>query len=183
MNKGHVLRGVLSAGLVLVAAGSHAETPSAPMQVAQAAQPAPQGASRVIEKRTVTISPDGRTTRTETTRTSISYGQGHGRPAHAAPARALNMTGDWRIHNSSNKSTCAIRFDGAPNAASGRASTMGCAGVMALAGIDKWRYAQGQVSLYRMSGSVAVTLRRIAAGQYRATQGHGAFANTMTLYR
>ena len=166
-----------------------------PFGAASNARPAPQPAQAVLppiqrtdETKSVTVSPDGRSMRTETTRTTVGIDPNK---AVEAAARILGgaqgganqgIPGVWQAQSSSNRSMCSVQLYGSPTAASGAAASSGCSFGGALSGLSGWRYQNGQLELLK-GETVSLRLNQLGPNRFDGQMTWGPLTTTIALYR
>jgi len=160
------------------------------------ASPAPM--ERVSERSTTSISADGRSTVTRTTRTSVGVNPGvtagaagallglavGGQPQQPG-ARQMGMVGSWRATTASSSaasgggSVCKVLLYGEQPSQSGRAASSGCAFGGPLNGLTSWRMMRGRLELMR-GGMVSLALDPLGPDRF---DGVGPFRTTISLTR
>lgn len=125
-----------------------------------------------------------------TTRTSTSVSFNPDKAASAvdgllsAAARPADgsIPGTWTSRSSSNGATCSVALYGDPAALQGAASASCASGASMLSGATAWRYADGQLTLYKGS-EVAMVFHRAGPHHYAGTAKWGFLTTTIRLTR
>jgi len=136
----------------------------------------------------VTVSADGRTVRTDTTRTSVSVNPDRAAAAvgamlaPAAGTGAQGLPGSWKAFSSSNRASCAVQLYGPPDALSGSADSTGCAFGSAMHGITGWQFSGGQL-IIKKGGETSLTLNPAGPNRYDGKLTWGIITTTISLYR
>lgn len=152
-------------------------------------QPARQQVLHSTQTQKITVSPDGQTVRTDTTRTSVSVDPDRALAAAGqllggamAGNGAQGLPGLWRAHSSSNRETCTVQLYGPPDALAGAADSSGCAYGGALQGISGWQFTGGQLHLKKGS-ETSLTLNPLGPNRYDGKLTWGILTTTISLYR
>ena len=153
---------------------------------AVAAQPTEQ-IRHVSESRSQSVSPDGRTVRTETTRTGVSFDPD--RAIAALGGLAANqqgaprgVVGEWRAQSSSNRVICSITLYGDESSIGGQAESTGCGFGGSLYGISGWRIAGGDLQFLK-GANVSISLQPVGPGRFQTQESLGFLTTTISLYR
>ena len=154
------------------------------------AQPSRQQVLHSTQSQKVTVSADGQTVRTDTTRTSVSVDPDKAAAAAGAllgaatggGGGAQGVPGMWRAYSSSNRETCSVQLYGPPDAMSGAAESSGCPFGGAMQGISGWQFSNGQLHI-KKGGETALTLNPLGPNRYDGKLTWGMLSTTISLYR
>lgn len=143
--------------------------------------------ARTTETQRVSVSADGSTVKTTTTRTSVGFN-----PERAAAAvgtllsaggQQQGVAGMWRIQSSSNREMCSLNLYGGPDAVSGAVTSSGCSWGSIGAEAAQWRYANGRMELVKKSGEVGLTLNQLGPTRFEGRLTWGILTTTMVMFR
>ena len=152
------------------------------------AQPSRPQVLHARQSEKVTASPDGRTIRTETTRTSVSVDANRAAASVGAMLGAASgnsdgsqgVPGTWRAYSSSSRETCTVQLYGPPGAMEGAADSAGCSYGGALQGISGWQFTGGQL-LLRKGSATSLTLNPLGPNRYDGQLTWGILRTTISL--
>jgi hypothetical protein len=153
---------------------------------AAASRPGISPIQHVEESRSQSVSPDGRTIRTESTRTSVSFDPERAVAALGAlagpQAASRGVAGQWRAQSSSSRVVCSVSLYGDEASSGGQAESSGCGFGGSLWGITGWRMAGGNLQLLK-GQEVSLDLQPLGPGRFQAQQSLGILTTTISLYR
>jgi hypothetical protein len=143
--------------------------------------------TRVSER--TSVSPDGRSVRTERTTTSVSFDPDRAagaleRLASSGTATAANqgIPGVWQMQSSSTRLICTVNLYGGPQETQGQANSVGCPVGGTMQGITGWRYESGKLTILKGS-EVSIVMDQLGPNRFDGTATWGFLTTKIALYR